>query len=214
MMRASIESGSGTAQRHDVGVTKKREPKPVDPKDVEIGERIREARKKRGLTVAQLAHAMSSYPDAIVHSETISRYENGRMNAAKALPAIARVLEIPLSWFYYGDEGDPYASVEVTHESVHDETLSDEDYAIEGVRRDLGPLETAEVEFLRSEFQAAQFSVGRLESEMAISRLKSKLREYRGKLPPPERERVEEPKRAKGESIRDAVLGKGKPRGR
>lgn len=169
----------------------------------EIGKRVREARERKGLVQIELADAVGRRLDAI------SRLELGKTKRIpmETLARIATALDVSLEWLLGATKP------ETTYEPIDDESLSDEDYAIEGVRRDLGPLEAAEVEFLRSEFQAVQFSVGRLETEMAIARLKSKLREHRGKLPPPERERVEEPKKAKGESIRNAVLGK-KPKGR
>lgn len=163
-----------------------------------LADYARRLRESAGISQEALAQALG------VTTKTVYRIESEGKIGTKSGKAYARYFQVPVDDLLGDGEVAP---TETTYEPIDGESLSDEDYAIEGVRRDLGPLEAAEVEFLRSEFQAVQFSVGRLETEMAIARLKSKLREYRGKLPLPERERVEEPK-ASGESIRGVVLGK------
>ncbi|OGU16770.1 MAG: hypothetical protein A2076_07075 [Geobacteraceae bacterium GWC2_53_11] len=67
----------------------------------EIGERVREFRKRRGLTQEQLAEIVS------VTFQQIQKYENGfnRMNTDK-LQAIAQALSVPASSFFDDDKGE------------------------------------------------------------------------------------------------------------
>lgn len=67
----------------------------------EIGERMRELRKRRGLTQEQLAEIVD------VTFQQIQKYENGsnRLNADK-LQTIAQALSVPVSAFFDDDKGD------------------------------------------------------------------------------------------------------------
>ena len=67
----------------------------------EIGERVREFRKRRGLTQEQLAVMVD------VTFQQIQKYENGntRMNTDK-LQAVAQALSVPVSAFFDDDKKD------------------------------------------------------------------------------------------------------------
>ena len=67
----------------------------------EIGGRMRELRKRRGLTQEQLAEIVD------VTFQQIQKYENGsnRLNADK-LQTIAQALSVPVSAFFDDDKGD------------------------------------------------------------------------------------------------------------
>jgi len=69
--------------------------------NMEIGERLREFRKRRGLTQEQLAVMVD------VTFQQIQIYENGftRLNTDK-LQAIAQALSVPVSAFFDEDKGD------------------------------------------------------------------------------------------------------------
>jgi len=67
----------------------------------EIGERLRELRKRRGFTQEQLAVMVD------VTFQQIQKYENGftRLNTDK-LQAVAQALSVPVSAFFDDDKGD------------------------------------------------------------------------------------------------------------
>lgn len=67
----------------------------------EIGERLREFRKRRGLTQEQLAVMVD------VTFQQIQKYENGftRLNTDK-LQAVAQALSVPISAFFDDDNGE------------------------------------------------------------------------------------------------------------
>lgn len=63
-----------------------------------LGQRIRLARDKINMSQEDLASAVGK------DQRAISEYENGKRKLAAAdLPTFARVLEIPISYFYEGD---------------------------------------------------------------------------------------------------------------
>ncbi len=67
----------------------------------EIGERLRQFRKRRGLTQEQLAVMVE------VTFQQIQKYENGstRLNTDK-LQAVAEALSVPVAAFFEEDKGD------------------------------------------------------------------------------------------------------------
>jgi transcriptional regulator with XRE-family HTH domain len=67
----------------------------------EIGERLRELRKRRGMTQEQLAEIVD------ITSQQIQKYENGstRMNTDK-LQSVAQALTVPISAFFDEDNHD------------------------------------------------------------------------------------------------------------
>lgn len=62
--------------------------------DSEIGSLIRQSRKKVGMTQSELAAALG------VTWEMVSRYERGKSSALLKLLDIARILGVPLSYFF------------------------------------------------------------------------------------------------------------------
>jgi transcriptional regulator with XRE-family HTH domain len=67
----------------------------LDP--VILGTRIRQARERLGMSQEELAEAVSK------DQRAVSEYENGKRKlAATELPEFARVLNVPLMYFYEG----------------------------------------------------------------------------------------------------------------
>ncbi len=65
---------------------------------VEIGQRIRKARERVGMSQEDFAHAVNK------DQRAISEYENGKRKvSASELSVFASVLSIPISYFYEGD---------------------------------------------------------------------------------------------------------------
>lgn len=64
----------------------------------EIGQRIRRARERIGLSQEEFAHAVNK------DQRAISEYENGKRKvSASELSSFASVLSVPISYFYEGD---------------------------------------------------------------------------------------------------------------
>jgi len=64
-----------------------------------IGERIRRAREQRGWTQGELAQRLGK------NATTVSNYENGnRTIRITELPELARVLEVPIAYFFESEE--------------------------------------------------------------------------------------------------------------
>lgn len=74
--------------------------KPPHPVDVHIGRRIRERRMLMGLSQEQLARLLG------VTFQQIQKYERGtnRVGASR-LVELARILQVPVTWFFEGLEG-------------------------------------------------------------------------------------------------------------
>jgi transcriptional regulator with XRE-family HTH domain len=65
---------------------------------IEIGQRIRKARERVGMSQEDFAHAVNK------DQRAISEYENGKRKvSASELSVFASVLSIPISYFYEGD---------------------------------------------------------------------------------------------------------------
>lgn len=65
---------------------------------IEIGQRIRRARERIGLSQEEFAHAVNK------DQRAISEYENGKRKvSASELSSFASVLSVPISYFYEGD---------------------------------------------------------------------------------------------------------------
>ncbi len=76
--------------------------KPPHPVDVHVGRRIRERRMLMGLSQEQLARLLG------VTFQQIQKYERGtnRVGASR-LVELARILQVPLGWFFEGLEEAP-----------------------------------------------------------------------------------------------------------
>jgi transcriptional regulator with XRE-family HTH domain len=86
------------AVRHAAGgnVMKKRS---GDPRDVEIGKRIRALRLERGLSQTELGNLLG------ITFQQIQKYEKGANRvAAGRLERIAEALEVPITFFYSGSD--------------------------------------------------------------------------------------------------------------
>lgn len=151
-------------------------------KIIAMGARIRERRRLLGVSQERLG--------AMVQ-EVTGREAFARMNVSKwerdvAVPdrgnlaALAQIFDVSEAWLEYGDEA---LSTVTEHESSSLAALSDEDLAIEGVRRDEARdgrgLTDEEAEHLRETFRATQLSIGVMSSEDAIRDLKIALRRFR-----------------------------------
>lgn len=65
---------------------------------IEIGQRIRKARERVGMSQEDFAHAVNK------DQRAISEYENGKRKvSASELSVFASVLSVPISYFYEGD---------------------------------------------------------------------------------------------------------------
>ena len=64
----------------------------------EIGARIRQARKERGLTQDELADLASGFS-----KRSLQDYESGKTIPYKHLQELGRLLNKPTEWFLYGD---------------------------------------------------------------------------------------------------------------
>lgn len=136
---------------------------------VAVGRRVAEVRKRAGLVQSELADMVGRRNDAI------SRLERGE---TKSPPtdltfAISKALSTPIEWLLTGEDVGAQDAPE----------LSDDDLAIEGVRRDEARdgrvLTDEEAEHLRETFRATQLSIGMMSSEDAIRDLKIALRRFR-----------------------------------
>lgn len=135
-----------------------------------LAARIKLARERLGMSQEALADACPS-----VSLSSIQKIERGvqvKGPHAMSLSEIARALEVSSDWLL----GEDVSSQDAPE-------LSDEDLAIEGVRRDElrdgRTLTDEEVAHLRKAFQASQFSIGAMSSEDAIRDLKMALRRLR-----------------------------------
>jgi transcriptional regulator with XRE-family HTH domain len=78
-----------------------------DPRDVEIGRRIRALRLQRGLSQSDLGDFLD------VTFQQVQKYEKGTNRvAAGRLQRVAEVLEVPITFFYEGSETRPSQSGE------------------------------------------------------------------------------------------------------
>ena len=71
----------------------------------EIGRRIREARTARGWTNEQLARRLG------VHARSVHRWQAGQLPRVQTLIELARVLDVPESYFVEQDDGVTLADV-------------------------------------------------------------------------------------------------------
>lgn len=68
---------------------------PIDPLDVHFGKRLREARKKCGLSLVDVAQLQN------LAYQQIQKYESGRNRiSASRLVHLAASLEVPVAWFF------------------------------------------------------------------------------------------------------------------
>jgi transcriptional regulator with XRE-family HTH domain len=82
-----------------------------DPRDMEIGKRIRALRLERGLSQTELGNLLG------VTFQQIQKYEKGANRvAAGRLQRVAEALEVPITFFYAGN-------VTATHEAVETDTV-------------------------------------------------------------------------------------------
>lgn len=171
----------------------------MDP--VEIGQRVRQARERKGWIQLQLAEAVGRRIDAI------SRLELGKTTRIPmdTLAKIADALDVTIEWLL----GTP--SPEPTYEPVHDDSRPMVDQLLDVYRFGL-----EKRAWVRERLPEIAFSVGATPSVVAPA-IEMLARQYDaeegGRISPPERERVEGDQ-SKRESIRGAVIGKGKARGR
>ena len=136
----------------------------------DLAARIKLARERLGMSQEALADACPSLSLSSV--QKIERGVQVKGPHALSLSEIARALEVSSDWLLGGDVG-----------SQDTPALSDEDLAIEGVRRDEArdgrELTDAESSYLRETFRATQLSIGAMSSEDAIRDLKIALRRLR-----------------------------------
>jgi transcriptional regulator with XRE-family HTH domain len=86
------------------GVTNKRS---GDPRDMEIGKRIRALRLERGLSQTELGNLLG------VTFQQIQKYEKGANRvAAGRLQRVAEALEVPITFFYAGNATESHETVE------------------------------------------------------------------------------------------------------
>jgi transcriptional regulator with XRE-family HTH domain len=72
-----------------------------DPRDAEIGKRIRALRLERGLSQTELGNLLG------VTFQQIQKYEKGANRvAAGRLQRVAEALEVPITFFYAGSTGE------------------------------------------------------------------------------------------------------------
>jgi transcriptional regulator with XRE-family HTH domain len=76
----------------------------------EIGDRIAQARKEKGLRQEDLADLIN------VSTRTIQGYELGETGQYKRLKAISDVLDKPVEWFLHGDQSSAPATVDEIRE--------------------------------------------------------------------------------------------------
>src|SRR4051812_3110916 len=82
----------------------------------EIGARIEQARKERGLTQEQLADLVTGFS-----KRSLQDYEAGKTIPYKHLAELSRLLNRPQEWFLYGDDEEEPASDDRLREIVKDE---------------------------------------------------------------------------------------------
>lgn len=134
-----------------------------------VGRRVAEARKRAGLVQNELADMVGRRNDAI------SRLERADTKSPPTdlIFSISQALSVSMEWLLLGEDVG----------SQDAPALSDEDLAIEGVRRDETrdgrELTDAESSYLRETFRATQLSIGAMSSEDAIRDLKIALRRLR-----------------------------------
>jgi transcriptional regulator with XRE-family HTH domain len=86
------------------GATNKRS---GDPRDMEIGKRIRALRLERGLSQTELGNLLG------VTFQQIQKYEKGANRvAAGRLQRVAEALEVPITFFYAGNTAESHETVE------------------------------------------------------------------------------------------------------
>lgn len=139
-----------------------------------LGERIRARREALGMQQIDLADAIGVRP----HS--MWRYEAGKSRPrAEMLDKIADALQTTSKALLHGEEDE----LEEPDRHIDVSQLSDEDLAIEGLRRDEmrngRMLMADEEERLREEFRSTQLSIGVMSTEDAHRYLSVTLRKIR-----------------------------------
>ena len=78
----------------------------LEKANLEIGARLREARKARGLSQAQLAESAGTIPAAI------EKLENSEILSPRTVVELATILNVTPAWLLWGN---PYAPMRVDH---------------------------------------------------------------------------------------------------
>jgi transcriptional regulator with XRE-family HTH domain len=92
----------GGAAAHDLREGTAMKKRSGDPRDVEIGKRIRALRLERGLSQTELGNLLG------ITFQQIQKYEKGANRvAAGRLQRIAEALEVPITFFYSGSDKKP-----------------------------------------------------------------------------------------------------------
>lgn len=100
---------------------------PVNP--IELGLRIRKARERVGLSQEELAHRVER------DQKAVSEYENGKRKLpATELPTFARVLGVPVSYFFEGEFQADELDQLLLHEFHALPTVDDKRTAIQAVQ--------------------------------------------------------------------------------
>jgi transcriptional regulator with XRE-family HTH domain len=160
-----------------------------------VGDRLRQLRSERGLTQREVAIG------ADVVEKTVIRAENtGAMNV-ETLTKLSEFFGVSADYLLRGDAPD------TASEPLDDESRPLVDQLL-AARRDFSDAKRA---WIRTKLEETDRLTGD-DPDRVWDEIKALAAVYEyetgRKLPLPERERAEEPKKAKGESIRGAVLGK------
>lgn len=92
----------------------------ANPIDHHVGKRLRQRRRVLGLTQQKLAD------DVSIRFQQIQKYESGanRVSASR-LWALAKALDVPVSYFFEGLEGDAQTAAETGHMNGHHKAPAD-----------------------------------------------------------------------------------------
>lgn len=92
----------------------------ANPIDHHVGKRLRQRRRVLGLTQQRLAE------DVNIRFQQIQKYESGanRISASR-LWALARALDVPVSYFFEGLEGEASPTSEPAHVNGHHKAPAD-----------------------------------------------------------------------------------------
>jgi transcriptional regulator with XRE-family HTH domain len=92
----------------------------ANPIDHHVGKRLRQRRRVLGLTQQKLAE------DVNIRFQQIQKYESGanRISASR-LWALARALDVPVSYFFEGLEGETRPPGEASHMNGHHKAPAD-----------------------------------------------------------------------------------------
>jgi transcriptional regulator with XRE-family HTH domain len=103
-MRMSVLRKNNPTDRSSLG---RRKVGPYDPVDVAVGARLKQRRLTRKVTQEQLGAALG------VTFQQVQKYEKGANRlAASTLVRAARVLSVPVAYFFEGISVDPISSCE------------------------------------------------------------------------------------------------------